>query len=275
MLARIGLRLSDWFEKWFPDAFVLALAAVAVVFVACLLAGSSVLQTAQRFGSGFWDLVAFTIQMSMIVITGYAVATSPPVYGVIHRLAGDSAHRQGSGRVRRVVLDARVARVVELQPDLQRAARARGRAAREGLRLSRDRCGRVPRRRQRLGARPVVVRRADHGRAGVAAGRDREHQWRDSVGSDDRAVAEPGRGGGAHRRVDVRFVLLRTERRACALDDRHGRPVLARDERHRQAADAGRVARIQPASYDRRVCARLRLSRARDPRQGCEAWCWI
>jgi len=87
MLARIGLKLSDWFEKWFPDAFVLALAAVAVVFVACLLAGSSVLQTAQRFGAGFWDLITFTIQMSMIVITGYAVATSPPVYAVIRRLA--------------------------------------------------------------------------------------------------------------------------------------------------------------------------------------------
>jgi short-chain fatty acids transporter len=87
MLARVGLRLSAWFEKWFPDAFALALAAVAVVFVACLLAGSTVLQTAQRFGAGFWDLVAFTIQMSMIVITGYAVATSPPIYAVIRKLA--------------------------------------------------------------------------------------------------------------------------------------------------------------------------------------------
>ena len=38
-LARIGLRLSDWFEKWFPDAFVLALAAVAIVFVASLGVG--------------------------------------------------------------------------------------------------------------------------------------------------------------------------------------------------------------------------------------------
>ena len=26
-LARVGLKLSDWFEKWFPDAFALALAA--------------------------------------------------------------------------------------------------------------------------------------------------------------------------------------------------------------------------------------------------------
>jgi short-chain fatty acids transporter len=86
-LARLGLRLSDWFEKWFPDAFALALAAVAIVFVATLFAGSSVLDSAQRFGAGFWDLVTFTMQMSMIVVTGYAVATSPPVYKVIRWLA--------------------------------------------------------------------------------------------------------------------------------------------------------------------------------------------
>ena len=86
-LAGIGLRLSDWFERWFPDAFALALAAVAVVFAAAVAAGSSLVQTAQWFGAGFWDLVAFTMQMSMIVITGYAVATSPPVYAVIRKLA--------------------------------------------------------------------------------------------------------------------------------------------------------------------------------------------
>jgi short-chain fatty acids transporter len=86
-LAAIGLRLSDWFERWFPDAFALALIAVAIVFGASLLAGSSVLDTAQRFGAGFWDLVTFTMQMSMIVVTGYAVASSPPIYAVIRKLA--------------------------------------------------------------------------------------------------------------------------------------------------------------------------------------------
>src|SRR5688572_1889865 len=86
-LASVGLRLSDWFERWFPDAFALALAAVAVVFVAALASGSSFAETAQWFGAGFWDLVVFTMQMSMIVVTGYAVATSPPVYAVIRRLA--------------------------------------------------------------------------------------------------------------------------------------------------------------------------------------------
>jgi short-chain fatty acids transporter len=106
-LARIGLRLSDWFEKWFPDAFALALAVVAVVFVASVAvdvldveqwsgdgirglgstAGGSILDAAQWFGAGFWGLVAFTMQMSMIVVTGYAVATAPPVYRVVRLLA--------------------------------------------------------------------------------------------------------------------------------------------------------------------------------------------
>src|SRR6187397_404899 len=86
-LARIGLRLSDWFERWFPDAFALALTAVAIVFVATLATGASPAQSAQWFGSGFWDLVAFTMQMSMIIVTGYAVATSAPVYAVIRRMA--------------------------------------------------------------------------------------------------------------------------------------------------------------------------------------------
>jgi short-chain fatty acids transporter len=86
-LATLGLRLSDWFERWFPDAFALALAATAVVATASVLSGSSILDTAQRFGSGFWDLTTFTIQMSMIVVTGYAVATAPPVYAIVRRLA--------------------------------------------------------------------------------------------------------------------------------------------------------------------------------------------
>lgn len=86
-LAALGLRLSDWFERWFPDAFALALSAVAIVFVATVATGSRPEQAAQWFGAGFWELVAFTMQMSMIIVTGYAVATSPPIYALIRRMA--------------------------------------------------------------------------------------------------------------------------------------------------------------------------------------------
>lgn len=86
-LASLGLRLSDWFERWFPDAFALALVAVAVVFAASVTIGNSVVQTSEWFGAGFWDLVAFTMQMAMIIVTGYALATAAPVYWIIRRMA--------------------------------------------------------------------------------------------------------------------------------------------------------------------------------------------
>ena len=86
-LAAAGLRLSEWFERWFPDAFALALVAVGIVFLGCLAIGSSPVKTAEWFGAGFWDLVAFTMQMAMIIITGYAVAISAPVYWLIRRIA--------------------------------------------------------------------------------------------------------------------------------------------------------------------------------------------
>src|SRR5690349_18989065 len=68
-LASIGLGLSAWFERWFPDAFALALAACAIVFAASLAAGASPVESAQWFGAGFWDLVAFTMQIALIIIT--------------------------------------------------------------------------------------------------------------------------------------------------------------------------------------------------------------
>ena len=110
VLARVGLRLSDWFEKWFPDAFALALAVVAIVFVASLSVGSGVLDTAQWFGTGFWGLVNFTMQMSMIVVTGYAVATAPPVYRIVRLLA--SVPKTGRGAAAYVGLFSMLASLV-------------------------------------------------------------------------------------------------------------------------------------------------------------------
>lgn len=91
-LAAIGLRLSNWFERWFPDAFALALAACAIVFAASLATGAAPMESAQWFGAGFWDLVVFTMQITMLIVTGYAVAVSPPVYAVIRRMAGAPAN---------------------------------------------------------------------------------------------------------------------------------------------------------------------------------------
>jgi short-chain fatty acids transporter len=87
-LARLGSALADWSERWFPDAFVFALLAIIIVFVAGLAAGTSAHDLIKFFGDGFWSLIPFTMQMAVIIIGGYVLATSPPVYRVIRGLAG-------------------------------------------------------------------------------------------------------------------------------------------------------------------------------------------
>ncbi|WP_040157832.1 short-chain fatty acid transporter [Mobilicoccus massiliensis] len=86
-LARVAQRLAAFTEKWFPDAFIFALVGVVVCAIAAFAIGATPASVAGAFGDGFWDLTAFTLQMAMVVLTGYIVATSPPVARLIERLA--------------------------------------------------------------------------------------------------------------------------------------------------------------------------------------------
>ncbi|GAA1905055.1 TIGR00366 family protein [Nocardioides lentus] len=86
-LGRLAQRSAEWTEKWFPDAYVFALAGVVIVSLAAMANGSSPVTVATEFGNGFWDLAEFTLQMAMVVLTGYVVATSAPVARLIARLA--------------------------------------------------------------------------------------------------------------------------------------------------------------------------------------------
>src|SRR5258706_15400997 len=54
MLARLGARLADFSERFFPDAFVFALAAIAVVFLGGLGTGVPAVKMATEFRHGFW-----------------------------------------------------------------------------------------------------------------------------------------------------------------------------------------------------------------------------
>ena len=86
-LVRIAQRTAAWTEKWLADAYIFALAGVVIIALAALAIGASPLSIADSFGNGFWDLTAFTLQMAMVVLTGYVVASSPPVAKLINRLA--------------------------------------------------------------------------------------------------------------------------------------------------------------------------------------------
>jgi short-chain fatty acids transporter len=87
LLARAGSRIADTCERWFPDAFVFALAAIVLVFAAGIFAGVKPVTLAMEFGNGFWSLVNFTMQMAMVIIGGFVVASSPPVARLTRLLA--------------------------------------------------------------------------------------------------------------------------------------------------------------------------------------------
>ncbi len=97
LLEKTGLRLATWTEKWFPDALVFALAGIVIVFCFGLLIGESPTKLALEGGKSFWVLIPFTMQMAMIIIGGFVVATSPPVYRLIRLLA--SVPKTGRGAV--------------------------------------------------------------------------------------------------------------------------------------------------------------------------------
>src|SRR4029078_6593709 len=88
VVARAALRLTAWTERWIPDAFIFALLATILVFGAALIwTPSSPRQVVDAWGKGFWDLIPFTLQMALIIITGHVLATSAPMGKAIRAIA--------------------------------------------------------------------------------------------------------------------------------------------------------------------------------------------
>ncbi len=147
LLSAAALRCCVWSERWFPDAFAFALLAVAVVAVGAAGIGAAPLAVAQNFGSGFWSLIPFTMQMSFIIIGGYVAADSPPVAKLVQRLA--AVPRSGRAAVTLVALSSvllslvhwglsmvfasLLARAVARRSDLRVDYRAAGAAACAGV----------------------------------------------------------------------------------------------------------------------------------------------
>ena len=64
--------------------------------LAATVNGANPVTVAETFGDGLWDLAKFTLQAAMVVLTGYVVATSPPVARIIERIAKFPSTPRGS-----------------------------------------------------------------------------------------------------------------------------------------------------------------------------------
>ncbi|OFY98840.1 MAG: hypothetical protein A2070_04735 [Bdellovibrionales bacterium GWC1_52_8] len=87
-MSRVAIKFTEWSERFIPDAFIFALIATLIIFVLSMtVAQAPALAVLNGWGKGFWELIPFTMQMALIIITGYVLATARPVYRLISRLA--------------------------------------------------------------------------------------------------------------------------------------------------------------------------------------------
>src|SRR4051794_28668974 len=87
-IARLAIALTGWAERWLPDAFIFALVfTVFVVLAAVAATPSTLVQAIDAWGRGFWDLIPFTLQMALVVITGHVLASSRPMARLIQTMA--------------------------------------------------------------------------------------------------------------------------------------------------------------------------------------------
>ncbi len=78
---RLAATLSRLFGAYLPDPFVLAVMLTLITAVAAGLHGASFgdVVAAWQGPRGFWSLLAFTMQMALILVTGHTLAAAPPI----------------------------------------------------------------------------------------------------------------------------------------------------------------------------------------------------
>ena len=91
-----GDGMTRWTERWIPDALVIVIVLSLLTYIFALIwgfkpevsIGSRAYESIQAWGKGFWELLAFAMQMCLIMMTGYILACSPPVRRLLDGLSG-------------------------------------------------------------------------------------------------------------------------------------------------------------------------------------------
>ncbi|WP_114966702.1 short-chain fatty acid transporter [Alkalilacustris brevis] len=85
-LSRPAVKLMD---RYLPDPFVFVLVLTLIAAAAAILfEGNSPQQVMRQWGDGFWGLLTFSMQMLLVLVTGFILASSPPVKKFLQNLAG-------------------------------------------------------------------------------------------------------------------------------------------------------------------------------------------
>jgi short-chain fatty acids transporter len=75
-------------EKYLPDPFIFAVILTFIVVVASMIVTkTSPIGVVEAWYGGFWNLLAFSMQMTLVLVTGTILATAPAFKKVLEKLA--------------------------------------------------------------------------------------------------------------------------------------------------------------------------------------------
>jgi short-chain fatty acids transporter len=88
MLAQIAKLLVRLVDRYMPDPYVFVLLLTLVVFAAAMgIEGHGPVAVVKMWGGGFWGLLAFSMQMLLVLVTGFMLASTPVVKRMLVALA--------------------------------------------------------------------------------------------------------------------------------------------------------------------------------------------
>ncbi|WP_151705299.1 short-chain fatty acid transporter [Nitrincola alkalilacustris] len=88
MLNSLSKPLVKMVERYLPDPYIFVLILTLIVFLAAMLVESrSPIDVIQMWGNGFWGLLTFSMQMLLVLITGFMLASTPTVKNILIRIA--------------------------------------------------------------------------------------------------------------------------------------------------------------------------------------------
>ncbi|MFY0665574.1 MAG: short-chain fatty acid transporter [Natronospirillum sp.] len=88
MLNRASQPLVKMVDRYLPDPYIFVLLLTIIVFVAAVLfERQSPLAVVEMWGNGFWGLLTFSMQMLLVLVTGFMLASTPLVKNFLAKLA--------------------------------------------------------------------------------------------------------------------------------------------------------------------------------------------
>jgi short subunit fatty acids transporter len=76
-------------DKYLPDPYLFVIILTLLSFIAAMVfEGHGPMAVVEMWGNGFWNLLTFSMQMLLVLVTGFMMASTPLVRGILNRIAG-------------------------------------------------------------------------------------------------------------------------------------------------------------------------------------------